>query len=577
MGRLNFYVLWSLRDAPRQFMSKSNRRCFQVHIPLPLPKQLVIFGLGEWECSQTTISVEVLVSTNVQAQIIGTLTSQRRCLTWEGEWNNEIATVAAERGRTGVYGKILLTVCGEQDKDSVFSSTPLVHRQWPFPQRHNETGLSGTIHQSTMNETMTPHHSTLSDSVCYGDIQVNKVDTSDCSVSNRLQIWPTDKTPRQTVISKRGQLTWSSEDIDSPGEDITQASTPKKRVLSRMNSQEEMAVQIKNDNREVCPSKRWSHTMCLSDPDTAILIGGETAEQSYCKDSLWKLELENDFWFPINFSASGPVPTCARGHSATFDPNSKAVFVYGGLRENLAYNELYILNTLTWKWALVNTKGNVPTLAYHSAAFYKKELFVFGGVEPSSLSRERNCSNALYIFNPEFGLWYQPIVEGEKPLPRFGHSATLLSQKLIIFGGRKTATYLNDLYILDLGFMEYTAVKCENMPPLPRGFHAALPVSDNRVLVSGGCSAIGALQDVHIFNMNSRTWSSLVSPLLTSKPRAGHSIIGLGCSTTSEKHDEKIGPVTTHCKLLVFGGSDCSGTFYNDTVKCTVEILNESE
>jgi len=31
-------------------------------------------------------------------------------------------------------------------------------------------------------------------------------------------------------------------------------------------------------------------------------------------------------------------------------------------------------------------------------------------------------------------------------------------------------------------------------------FHAALPVLDNRILVSGGCSAIGALQDVHIFN-----------------------------------------------------------------------------
>lgn len=31
-------------------------------------------------------------------------------------------------------------------------------------------------------------------------------------------------------------------------------------------------------------------------------------------------------------------------------------------------------------------------------------------------------------------------------------------------------------------------------------FHAALPVSVNRILVSGGCSAIGALQDVHIFN-----------------------------------------------------------------------------
>lgn len=31
-------------------------------------------------------------------------------------------------------------------------------------------------------------------------------------------------------------------------------------------------------------------------------------------------------------------------------------------------------------------------------------------------------------------------------------------------------------------------------------FHAALPVSDHKILVCGGCSAIGALQDVHIFN-----------------------------------------------------------------------------
>ncbi|KAM9341275.1 rab9 effector protein with kelch motifs [Symphorus nematophorus] len=495
MGKLNFYVLWSLRDAPRQFISKSNRRCFQVHIPLPLPKHLVIFGLGEWKCRETTISVDVLVSAEVPAQRIGILSDQARCLTWEDNWSPDIVTVAAERGRRGVYGKIVLTMCGE------------------------------------------------------------------------------DKTPRRTVISKRGHLTWSSEDMDSLGEDIDQASTPKKMRLSRMNSQEEMTVQIKNENREVCPSKRWSHTMCLSDPDTAIIIGGETADQNYCKDSLWKLELDNDFWFPLDSSASGPVPPCARGHSATYDPDSKCVFVYGGLREGQCYSELYILNTLTWKWKLVTARGNVPNLAYHSAAFYKKELFVFGGVQPSHASGDKSCSNALYIFNPEFELWYQPIVEGDRPLPRFGHSATLLSQKLIIFGGRKTATYFNDLHILDLGFMEYTAVKCGNMPPLPRGFHAALPVSDNRILVCGGCSAIGALNDVHIFNTDTNMWSSLASPLLCSKPRAGHSMISLGCSilTNTEKHEQGKTP-SVRCTLLVFGGSDCSGTFYNDTVKCTVEI-----
>lgn len=39
--------------------------------------------------------------------------------------------------------------------------------------------------------------------------------------------------------------------------------------------------------------------MCLSDPDTAILIGGETADQNYCQDSLWKFELGQ--WSLLNY------------------------------------------------------------------------------------------------------------------------------------------------------------------------------------------------------------------------------------------------------------------------------------
>lgn len=39
------------------------------------------------------------------------------------------------------------------------------------------------------------------------------------------------------------------------------------------------------------------------------------------------------------------------------------------------------------------------------------------------------------------------------------HTTTLLSQKLIIFGGRKTAAYFNDLHVLDLGKIK-TATDC---------------------------------------------------------------------------------------------------------------------
>lgn len=65
-------------------------------------------------------------------------------------------------------------------------------------------------------------------------------------------------------------------------------------------------------------------------------------------------------------------------------------------------------------------------------------------------------------------------------------------------------------------------------------------------------------------------WSSVASPLLCSKPRAGHSMITLGCSILTYAGNKE--NVRVYCRVLVFGGSDCSGTFYKDTVKCTVEI-----
>ncbi|CAL8286575.1 unnamed protein product [Lota lota] len=575
MGRLNFFVLWSVRDAPRQFMSKSNRRCFQVHIPLPLPKQLVIFGLGEWKCSEATLLVEVLVSEDVKAQQIGVLSSQTRCLTWEGDWNPEIVGAAAEKGRKGVYGKILLTICGE-DKDSFISSTPRVQRKHLFPEQHSSTDLSHTLTQSTGSEKITADSSQLGDSVCNADLtsQTDKSQTTiDSVMDNASIISSKDATPRRQAFGLRCPIIENVKNTESS----SHPPNPK-RTIQRTNSKEDNIVQIKKDCRVANnssysgPSKRWNHTMCLIDPDTAVVIGGKTSEQKLCKDSLWKLEIEHNFWFPINSSTSGPAPPCVHGHSATFDPDSKALFVYGGFGEDTAYRDLYILNTDTWTWKLVTAKGNVPTLSYHTATFYKKELYLFGGVHPSSHSGDKACTNSLSIFNPGDELWYKPIVEGDKPLPRFGHSSILLSDKLVVFGGRNTATYLNDLHVLDLGFMEYTAVRCDNMAPLPRGFHAALPVPGNRMLISGGCSSIGDLQDVHVFNMDTSTWSSVVAPLLCSTPRAGHALLSLGWSHLTASQQDQQRAAALQCTLLVFGGSDCSRTLFNEAIKYKVEV-----
>ncbi|GCB80358.1 hypothetical protein scyTo_0018091 [Scyliorhinus torazame] len=224
---------------------------------------------------------------------------------------------------------------------------------------------------------------------------------------------------------------------------------------------------VKSLPNKACPSPRWDHTLCLSDPDTAILIGGKGSQKSYCKDGLWRLEIDGDnFWFPLETTSTMtiPIPRSVCGHSATYDPDTKRIYIFGGMKDEECFNNVYILDTLTWKWSFVIGKGKVPSLAYHSAVVFQRELFIFGGLLCRPQLPVERCSNTLYIFNPEHEIWYQPIVVGERPLPRYGHSGTLLGDKLILFGGSRNQVFLNDLHVLDLGFMEYVSVQVRGCP-----------------------------------------------------------------------------------------------------------------
>lgn len=68
----------------------------------------------------------------------------------------------------------------------------------------------------------------------------------------------------------------------------------------------------------------------------------------------------------------------------------------------------------------------------------------------------------------------------------------------------------------------------------------------------------------------------MASPQLCSKPRAGHSMIKLrSVILTDAEKQGQVENTKIQCTLLVFGGSDCCGSYYNDTVKCTVEICGD--
>ncbi|NXY48157.1 GACHH protein, partial [Ceuthmochares aereus] len=413
---------------------------FQAWLPLPLPPQLVVFGLGDWSCysPDTSIAVDVLVSPAVPPQRVGTLEPARRSLVWEGKWRTDVFMASLEEMCKGNSVKLVLTVDGQLLR-GVSSSTP-TH---PF------------LIPETTRLPMLPE-----DDLCFGQGLENptKVNSRSSEVNSRASrprrndICPSMRTLAVPCALK--PASGKGEPSEARRKSPVHPKKPRKALFEPTPSERDLDEEVYSQPCALLypgsPSPRWCHAMCLSDLGTAVLIGGEGANQQSCKDALWKLEIDSDIWLPVGSQLQSTMPLCMHGHTATYDPDTKRIYIFGGIREDKDHSSIYILDTVTWKWLLVAAKGRIPVLTYHSATIYRKELFVFGGAFPKKASLSVGpCSNVLYVFNPEHEIWYKPISEGDKPLPRLGHSATLLKNKLLIFGGRRTSFYLSDMHILD--------------------------------------------------------------------------------------------------------------------------------
>ncbi|XP_069714501.1 uncharacterized protein [Phaenicophaeus curvirostris] len=508
--RLAFYVLWALREPPRRLGSQASRMGFQAWLPLPLPKQLVVFGLGDWSCysPDTSVAVDVLVSPGVAPQRVGTLEPARRSLVWEGNWRTDVFMASLKEMCNGNSVKLVLTVNGQLLR-GVSSSTP-TH---PFL-------IPETTQLPMLSE----------DDLCFGQDLEN----------------PTKVNSRSSGVNARASR---------PGKNDIR---PPQRTLA-------VPCALKPASGKGEPSEAWRKSPVHPKKPRKVLFEPTASERDLDEE-------DSDLWLPVGSQLQSTMPLCMHGHTATYDPDTKRIYVFGGIREDKDHGSIYILDTVTWKWLLMAAKGRIPVLTYHSATIYRKELFVFGGTFPKKASLSTGpCSNVLYVFNPEHEIWYQPISEGDKPLPRLGHSATLLKNKLLIFGGRRTSFYLSDMHILDLGFMEYTPVPLLAGQPSARCFHAALAVSDQKVVISGGCNAKGALKDAFVFHLDTLSWSTVIHHDLCSVPRAGHTLLDLMPAHLIDKDKENKEEHNMHT-VLVFGGSNCAGTFYNSTVKIQLDL-----
>ena len=181
---------------------------------------------------------------------------------------------------------------------------------------------------------------------------------------------------------------------------------------------------------------------------TRILVFGGMVEYGKYSNELYELQASRWEWKrlkPRPPRNGQPAPCPRLGHSFTLIGNK--VFLFGGLandsddpKNNIPryLNDLYTLELLpngATAWELPSTYGHSPPpreshtgVAYTDKTTGKSCLVIYGGMSGCRLGD-------LWFLDVDTMTWNKPAVHGPTPLPRSLHTATLIGQRMFVFGG----------------------------------------------------------------------------------------------------------------------------------------------
>eukprot|EP00002_Diphylleia_rotans_P008398 TRINITY_DN181_c0_g2_i10.p2 TRINITY_DN181_c0_g2~~TRINITY_DN181_c0_g2_i10.p2 ORF type:complete len:366 (+),score=79.01 TRINITY_DN181_c0_g2_i10:61-1158(+) len=98
------------------------------------------------------------------------------------------------------------------------------------------------------------------------------------------------------------------------------------------------------------------------------------------------------------------------------------------------------------------------------------------------------------------------------PSPRCNHSATIVDNKMVVFGGRDlhVGTYFGGLHVLDLDTMEWSEPPMKGDAPSPRALHTATLSADGKaIFIIGGSNELKQLDDVYVLYCDTWTFELL--------------------------------------------------------------------
>jgi hypothetical protein len=133
---------------------------------------------------------------------------------------------------------------------------------------------------------------------------------------------------------------------------------------------------------------------------------------------------------------------------------------------------------------------------------------------------------------PDVAHWELPHATGERgepPSSRCQHTATVVGDMMLVFGGLGVDAEghdvaLNDLHVLDLTTRTWSRPEARGQPPPPMFSHTATLVG-KRLFIIGGQNGMEVFSSVYVFDTATGTWSC---PIAKEINLAGHSATLVG-------------------------------------------------
>ncbi|KAK6104668.1 Kelch motif family protein [Brugia pahangi] len=203
--------------------------------------------------------------------------------------------------------------------------------------------------------------------------------------------------------------------------------------------------------------------------------------------------------------AFGEIPSRSIGHTVV--AYERKIFLWGGFQvSRRTTHQLFCYDTERHIWTTVSCTNAPPLPRFgHTAVVYNDMMIIFGGIDQNFSTPDH-----IDVFNFKSQKWIKWSVTGKLPEAREFHTACVIGNKMYIFGGVGVPMYELQISFLNLETRHWEQQNVTGVIPCGRKNHSAWVYRD-KMYIFGGC-----LQDesyhfgtIHEFDPKTSVWRRL--------------------------------------------------------------------